>query len=648
MPNATSSTFSSTTFDELLTRMLRCEASIMVFGASGIGKTTLASHLCRALYKRGHAAGCLNADIGLPGFGVPGAVNVAEWGENGWQLLDFEAVCSLDAARFRLPLITATDRLLARHKAPVQVLDAPGLVRGAPAAELLDALARRGGVDLVVALLDSEGILPLVHELSALSVEVRLLSRAHRAHRSGRQARALRRTRLWNAYLANARELIVDLKRTPIVGTPPPVDVPAAWRGRQVGLMAEDGTRDLAEIIALEDHRLRLRAHPVSAAPTSILLRDAVRDDNGHLVTAKPFARAVLQNRPPPDVMPFPAAVHATGAASVTHMGPVFATLVNGIFGDPLLHLRLRHKRRSLLFDLGESGRLPARIAHQVTDVFITHAHFDHIGGFLWLLRSRLGALPICRLYGPPGLAGHIEGMLLGILWDRIGACAPRFEVTELHGERLLRWHLRAGHSMAEYLGETTSPAGLLREESDFRVHAITLDHGTPVLAFAFELPKQVHIRKDRLRASGLPPGPWLTELKSAVLAGDYQYAIRLPNGARESVGILADDMVWIAPAVKLVYATDFADSRQNRVLMARFADKAHTLFCEASFLEADRDRALRTGHLTARACGEIATAAAVTHLVPFHFSPRYEHDPQAVYAEVEAACSRLVKPQYF
>ncbi|MGZ8215620.1 MAG: hypothetical protein ACXWTP_14100, partial [Methylosarcina sp.] len=68
-------------------------------------------------------------------------------------------------------------------------------------------------------------------------------------------------------------------------------------------------------------------------------------------------------------------------------------------------------------------------------------------------------------------------------------------------------------------------------------------------------------------------------------------------------------------------------------------------LFCEASFLESDSDQARRTGHLTARACGEIATAADVKQLVPFHFSRRYETRPEAVYREVSAVCSRVVIP---
>ena len=117
--------------------------------------------------------------------------------------------------------------------------------------------------------------------------------------------------------------------------------------------------------------------------------------------------------------------------------GPVVASLVNGVCGDPLLQLRLLHQARSLLFDLGDTGRMPLRSAHQVTDVFISHCHADHIGGFMWFLRSRIGHFPPCRLFGPPGLVRHITGMINGILWDRVEDRGPRFVVHEWHGERI-------------------------------------------------------------------------------------------------------------------------------------------------------------------------------------------------------------------
>jgi ribonuclease BN (tRNA processing enzyme) len=94
------------------------------------------------------------------------------------------------------------------------------------------------------------------------------------------------------------------------------------------------------------------------------------------------------------------------------------------------------------------------------------------------------------------------------------------------------------------------------------------------------------------------------------------------------------------------VYATDLADTAENRQRLGRLARHAHTFVCEAPFIEADVTRAQRTGHLTTRACGEIATEARVARLVPFHFSRRYAGNPQQLYEEISAACSCLVAPK--
>ena len=54
----------------------------------------------------------------------------------------------------------------------------------------------------------------------------------------------------------------------------------------------------------------------------------------------------------------------------------------------------------------------------------------------------------------------------------------------------------------------------------------------------------------------------------------------------------------------------------------------------------------MRTGYLTTRACGEIATALGVARLVAFHLSQRSADRPQKIYDEVFAACSRRLMPQ--
>jgi ribonuclease BN (tRNA processing enzyme) len=84
-----------------------------------------------------------------------------------------------------------------------------------------------------------------------------------------------------------------------------------------------------------------------------------------------------------------------------------------------------------------------------------------------------------------------------------------------------------------------------------------------------------------------------------------------------------------------LVYATDLDESEANHRALSALASGARVLYCEASFVEDDRELARATQHLTAKGCARIAAAARVEKLVPFHFSKRYEHDPGRVYREV-------------
>src|SRR5690606_6998196 len=137
---------------ELIASTLAAGGRILIAGAPGTGKSTLAAALAGHAAESGTELACIGCDPGSPAFGVPGAVCAGHFADGGWRLVDVEPICSLDAARFRLPLVEAAAALLERTAPGPCVLDAPGTVRGVAAAELIAALARSAGVDLVVLL----------------------------------------------------------------------------------------------------------------------------------------------------------------------------------------------------------------------------------------------------------------------------------------------------------------------------------------------------------------------------------------------------------------------------------------------------------------------------------------------------------------
>lgn len=333
-------------------------------------------------------------------------------------------------------------------------------------------------------------------------------------------------------------------------------------------------------------------------------------------------------------------------------MRPQFQThLVNGTTGDPVLYIDFQFRRRALLFDLGEIGTLPARQVLRITDAFVSHTHMDHFVGFDSLLRLMVGRSKHLRLYGPPGFLDRVLHRVLGYTWNLVQNFPVELviDAAELRADgRLHRARFRsARHFEREAREPLKAPGGVLRDEDDFRVRAVPLDHnGIVSLGFALEEKVHLNVWKDRLDALGLPTGPWLTELKQRVRRGDPDdaaFTIRWRDGDGnhervETLGRLRREVLREVPGQTIVFVVDAAFHEANRrgiIDLARYADQ---FYVEAPFLNEASARAAATGHLTTGQAGWLAREAGARRVIPFHFSARHTGQESLIEEQVQAA----------
>ena len=309
-------------------------------------------------------------------------------------------------------------------------------------------------------------------------------------------------------------------------------------------------------------------------------------------------------------------------------------TLVNGRFGDPALYIETLFEKRAIMFDLGDISNLSPRKIQRLEHIFISHAHIDHFIGFDHLLRMLVGREKTIRLYGPSGFIDHVHHKLLAYRWNLVDRFIFDliFVVTEIDSD--LGTHtaqLRLKNAFAiEAADESHLIDGVLHNEPPFRVTTSILAHRTPCLGFAIEETAHVNVWKSRLSELGLPVGPWLRELKRAVIENrrdDYPIQVGLRSKASNERAMLLRELrsaVTVRPGQKIGYVTDVADTPANRQAIVRLVRDADLLFIEAAFAEADAALAAERAHLTTAAAGSIAREATVRRVEPFHFSPRY------------------------
>ncbi len=324
--------------------------------------------------------------------------------------------------------------------------------------------------------------------------------------------------------------------------------------------------------------------------------------------------------------------------------------LVNDRFGDPALFVDFKFEKRALLFDLGDLHALDPRKVLRLSDIFVSHAHLDHFVGFAQALRILLGRDKHLRLTGPAGFIDRVEHGLAAFSWNLVDRFSTelRLTVTEvLSGAEARRADFRLKSAFRrEAAAAVELREGLVLEDEALQVHTAVLDHRIPCLAFAVQEKAHVNVWKDRLEPLGLAVGPWLRELKRAVVQGAPEdtpiHAVSRKAGeAGERVlplGTLKREVLEIVAGQKIAYVVDALYSEDNVERIVALARGADTLFIEAPFAREDGDRAADRHHLTTEQAGRLGRLAGVRRLEPFHFSPRYTGQEARLRQEVEEA----------
>ena len=234
--------------------------------------------------------------------------------------------------------------------------------------------------------------------------------------------------------------------------------------------------------------------------------------------------------------------------------------------------------------------------------ILVTHCHADHVLGLPGLLAtlSEARTEPLVIL-GPVGIRAVVDGFRV-----HFGALAFPLTIREVE------------------------PGDIERREG-YRLTAVAASHRIPSLAWALEEdPLPGHLIEERLLRLGVPSGPQRAALargEEAVLADGRRIVPEQVTGPRRpGRRIVASGDTRPAPAVE------------------RAAEGADLLLHEATFLERDRDLAVRTGHSTAADAARLASRAGVGLLALVHRSSRYARED--VLAEARAVFGATVAPQ--
>lgn len=263
--------------------------------------------------------------------------------------------------------------------------------------------------------------------------------------------------------------------------------------------------------------------------------------------------------------------------------------------------LAIEREGETLMFDCGEGTQrqmMRYGVSFSLEDIFFTHMHADHLLGVVGLIRTMAlqGRTERLRLWGPRGSSRVLKRA------ESLGFERATFPVEIIEVE-----------------------PGQRVERSGYAIVPFPVDHrGSASLGFALvEEDRKGRFNPDLARELGIPEGP----LWGRIHRGQ---SVTLDDGRVIEPSVLVGPQ---RPGRTVVVTGDTRPCAET-IEAAKGAD---LLIHEATFGDEEAERAVETGHSTAREAATVARVAGVRRLLLTHFSARYSRDAGDLAAEARS-----------
>ena len=249
----------------------------------------------------------------------------------------------------------------------------------------------------------------------------------------------------------------------------------------------------------------------------------------------------------------------------------------------------IKYFKDTLLFDCGEGTQRQLTYAKispmKINKIFITHFHGDHVLGLAGLIQSMgfRGREEDLDIYGPKGLGRLINAVL------KIGYFQLNYNINI--------------HEIDE---------GIVVETDEYVIRSIIAEHNIDNISYSVYEKKKPRFLREKAIELGVPVGPAFGKLH---------------NGQEVEVNgkIIKPEQVLGPPreGKKVTYS---GDTRPCEKLI-ELAQNSDVLIHEATYENADLDKAIEHCHSTSKEAAEIAKKANVKLLALTHISTRYTTD---------------------